>query len=84
MEREHSITMIVDGQVRIAAEDTDEATIASVFKVLGVYGESIERFGLAHTLRVMEHGPELRQAMFTEAQGGSGLVSTMITDTSKQ
>ena len=83
MEREHSLALMIDGRVRIAIDDTDTATIARVFKLLGVYGESIERWGLPNTLRIMEHGPDMKQIAFTEAQGGSGLVSTMV-GTSKQ
>jgi len=78
LERDHSISVIIDGKPYIVVEDTDAATIAQILIRFGVYGETASRWGLPDALRIMEQDQKLKQVAFREAVGGSGLVSTMV------
>lgn len=70
----HSLILVLDGQTLIHMEDTSAEPIAAALHLIA---ESIERFGIRHTLRVIERNAALRQIVFAEAQCGGAYESTV-------
>lgn len=75
---ENSIQLSINGINIIEVEDTDAETIAVALERIGRYGESIRRFGLSHTLRVICRDLKLREEIMVEAKSGNHFLSTII------
>lgn len=72
---ENSITVCINGTTIVDATDTDEKAIALT---LHAVAESIERFGLKASLKVLERSNKLKEALFVDAKCGHALLSTVV------
>lgn len=75
---ENSFSLTINGVTVLHVEDCDQSTIADALARLSIFSESVRKFGIKHTLRVIAHDATLARIVFAEADGGSGLVSTLV------
>lgn len=72
---ENSITVTINGHTIIDVEGTDSKAIAAA---LHCVAESIERFGLRASIKVLEREAKLMKVLFVEAQCGDSHLSTVV------
>lgn len=70
-----SLQLTINGSMVVHVEDTDAETVARSLRVIA---ESIERFGMRAALAALQRSAKLQEAVFTEAQCGGALLSTLV------
>ena len=72
---DNSLQVIINGVAILEVQDTDAECVS---KALRIIAESIERFGLKASIKVLSHSNDLREVVFTEAKCGGAHLSTIV------